>query len=664
MQSDRSAALERDMLKKLAFAYMDEPRIWAQCKDVLRTYKFVREVEPRVKKLAHELSEIPSIGGAPSAEKSISDVWQGAPVSEHVYAPRGYSVSCEKPCIERLEPAKIGEMSYEKRMPVSLTPIVITRRIGHVQNKSILLEVQFKTSHGWKRLIDDRDVFFSARKIVDTAKHGVPVGTHNAAELSRWLSYYEDSNVDNITLGFASGSMGWQGEDDNPTHHGFMCGKRQIGGNGRAIELEGSEGDMAEASELRERGSFDKWLEAVSTVVKFPAIRIAICAALAAPLIAIVEGPNGVIEWAGRTSTGKSTVLKIAQSCWRSATSKLATWNTTIIGIEAAAQFQCDLPLIIDDTSAAVDGGRSQGLGKVIYQLVSGRARGRATRDGGQRTRSKWRTLVLASGETPLGELAKAEGASARVLTFWSSPLGDTSSETGALVSSVMHELGVHSGHAGPRVVQWLCDNRDQWDRIRAHYAEITTKVRNEICSAAAARLAEVIALLECANWVAVQAGCSPWSKGPLYDDPEIVEALRGAMTLATASSDRAYDAWEHALGDAQAKPKSWIPWGESPNEDRDPPGGWLGYYGSGSERSVGDGAEEYAWFPHQLRKVLEQGGYIPEGTLRAWKDLGVLIKPEKSRFTSQVRPQLDRKKLRLVRVRTSYPGHELEEDD
>lgn len=654
MRIDRANALDDDMLDQLACAYADRPKVWAQCKAVLQTYKYVREVEPRVKALVRELANIPSIGGPPKAERSISEIWDKAPISEHVYAPHGYQVSMGRPAIERIEQRMTGDSPYERRVAVSQAPILITRRIGNMQNKTILLEIAFRTHRGWHKTLQDRDTMLSSRKIVDTSKFGLPIASDNALEVVSWLRHFEDQNADHIPLGYASGAMGWQGADDHPTKHGFICGTRQIGGNGRAIELDATEGDMAEAREIREYGNFEHWKEAIHRVAHFSAVRLGIIVALATPLIAVVDGPNGVVEWAGRTSGGKSTILKIAQSCWRSAGYQLSTWNSTSIGLEASAQFLSDLPLFIDDSSTALDGGRSQGLGRVVYQLVGGRARGRATREGGQRVRSRWRTIVLGSGEVPLGELAKAEGASARILSIWSAPFGETTPETGALISDTIHALSENYGFAGPRLVQWLCDNRESWDDLRQLYADTCKTVRETICTPAASRLAEVIALLDVANLVAAKAELLPWDPRSLLEDRDIVNALKNAMNLASASADRAFDAHEYMIGEAQARPKSWIPWGEDPGkDDRDPPGGWLGY------RAL----DEFAFFPSQARKILQQGGFTAEAALRAWKDLGVLRGCEYNRYTSQVRPRVDRSKVRLIRVALSYPGHEIEED-
>ncbi len=659
MLRDRTAALENDMLDRLAHAFNDDPRTWAQCKEVLRNHKFIRDVEHRVKALAREFAQIPSIGGPPQTERSVSEIWDGAPVGKDVYPPQGYEISMANPAIERLQPCTVGDAHYEKRIPVCRTPMLITRRIGHVQMKSLMLEIAYRTDHGWRKLLEDRAVLFNARKIVDTSRFGVPVASDNAMELVTWLRHYEGANSKHIPEGHVSSAMGWQGSDDRPTQHGFLCGTRQLGGNGRAIELEGSDGDMAEAKQFRVHGSFDTWKAVLEGIVHFPAVRLAICAALAPPLIAILGAPNGIVEWSGRTSQGKTTVLKIAQSCWRSGTYDMSTWDATTISVEAAAKFQSDLPLIIDDTKTAGDASRG-GITKVIYQLIAGRARGRANRDGAQRLRGRWRTLAMITGEEPVGEIAKAEGAAARVLSFWSAPFGEISETTGRLIDYSVDQLGLHYGHAGPKVVRWLWDNQDAWDDLRTMYIESTNRVRRQLATPAAARLSEVIALLDCSAYVGMRAGCMPWMEKPLWEYPEVNEAIRRALTLASSSSDRAYDAWEYAISEALSKPKSWIPWGESPpDKERDPSGGWLGYYAIDSADRVG----EHAWFPQQLRKVLTAGGFDPGSAMRAWKDLGVLINPERSRFTSQVRPELSRQKMRLIRVKDQYPGHEIEDD-
>lgn len=664
LQKEGLKALDGDdeLWQQLCDAYADTVGEWAEIRAILKKFSVCAAVEQRVKSMLHKKRNVRQIR-APVARNSVLSVWGDAPVSAESFAPDEYALLAGVPALERVMVKTIAGQQVETRLAVSNDPIVVTRRLGHMQSSEILLEVAWRGTHGrWHRQVFDRDVFMSNRKIVDTSLRGLPVSSVNAPELVRWIQQYERQNQTVLPVGYVTHSMGWQGGADDHTKHGFLCGTRQLGGNGRAIELHGSEGDMADAEELREHGRASSWTTAIGRMAHFPAVRLAIYAALAAPFIAPLEGPNAIVEWAGRTSTGKSTLLRIAQSCWKSANVSLPTWNTTMIGIEAQASAGSDLPLFVDDTAAAVDGGRSQNLGKVIYQLVSGRARGRGAIKGGQRLRSSWRTLVLSTGETPLSELAKAEGAAARVLTFWSAPLGPTSTATAQTSSEVMAELGEHFGHAGPAVVRWLCEHREQWKTLRELAAETARRVRIAIRTPAASRLSEVVGLLEATAFVAHQACGLPWQPQSLLDDKQIVDAITGAVELSSATADRAYLAWEHAIGVAQSRPHSWLWWGTRPgssgvpeeHERRDPPGGWLGYRSVFTDISL---PPRWAWYPHQLRKVLEDGGFNVEGTLRAWKDIDLLVNPDHARFTSVIRPAGDRSQMRMIVVKDEYPG-------
>lgn len=665
LHKDRKAIFKPAILNKLVAAYIDDPGTWLELRDLFRTNKILKEVEPRVKAKAHALQGIPVIGQPDTGEKTIADVWDGiekfCPNADSMYPPPRYKIHDNSPAIERVEMAGSGEARYEKAVPVSLDPIVICRRMGQIQTGQIKLEIAWQTHHGWRKTSAPRDVFFSTRKIVDLASNGIPVASGNAHEVSEWLRHFENHNRHQITEGYASAQMGWQGEEGHPTHHGFLCGRTQIGANGRAIELDGSDGDMADARSIRERGELSKWQAAIARVWRYPSVRIGIFAALATPLIAIVGAPNGIIEFAGRTSRGKTTVLQLAKSCWRSARLDMGTWDTTVVGIEAMIRFQCDMPVFLDETSVAQEGGRNMNIGKAIYKIIAGRDRGRGDRNSQQRVSYTWRTIVLATGETPLGELAKAEGAAARVLTFWAAPFGevDTKTEVGVakykatatLIRETIDACSEHYGHAGPMFVRWLCENRERWDDIIDLYKGISDQARNLVASPAASRLASVVALLHCASKFAAEAGILPCLRQTLMKDDEVRELIVESMKHASKASDRAREAFELVTSEAMSRRSAWIEWNCYPNEhQREPPSGWLGFVKEG---------ERWGWYPNHLRSALIRGGFLPEQIFRAWKDVGLLLACQPDRFTSVCRPHPpgDRRAVRLIVMSDQYPG-------
>jgi putative DNA primase/helicase len=660
-----------DLFERLLDTYADDSIGWTECCAVFKQFRLVRDITRVIKTEVHKRKKIRKIGSGPvTSERLVNTAWPDALVFREAEkigelppeftVPENYVIhphATGEVAIFRVEQRQLSDgTTFNKMFEVSMDPVFITKRVGHIQDNHVFLEVNYRVGQGWRRGFFGREEILDTRQLIKTSSEGMPVGSGNALELCDWLRHFETANYDTLPIGYASSAMGWQGDISNPTKHGFLCGNRQIGGNGKAIQLEGSPGDMADARELKETGTFEAWKEAVQKMIHFPAVRLAIYAALAPPLLAPLDGPNAIVEWSGRTSTGKSTVLQIAQSCWRNAALVLATWNTTAINVEAAAQFTSDLPLIIDDTAAAGD-SRSLPIGKIIYQIISGRARGRANREGKQRERPTWRTVLLSSGETPLSDIAKQEGAAARVLTFWSSPLGETTPETATLVRDTMHALAANSGHAGPRLVNYLCNHREDWPYLRELYSACTHRVRQKICTPAASRLAEVVGLLEVAAYVAHKAGILE-TNGMITDDPAVADLLRRAMTHASSSSDRAYDAWEYALSEADSRPRSWVTWGSYPPEDdRDPNTGWLGW------RNDDEGF--IAWHPPKLRKVLTEGGFTPESIFRAWKDVGLLVKPERDRHTTSCRPvPSERAKKRLIVMKTTYPGHESGPDE
>ena len=38
------------------------------------------------------------------------------------------------------------------------------------------------------------------------------------------------------------------------------------------------------------------------------------------------------------------------------------------------------------------------------------------------------------------------------------------------------------------------------------------------------------------------------------------------------------------------------------------------------------EGADLFAWYPFQLKRVLEDGGYMPEVVMKAWREHGILL--------------------------------------
>lgn len=128
---------------------------------------------------------------------------------------------------------------------------------------------------------------------------------------------------------------------------------------------------------------------------------LAICTALATPLLDIVGGDSGGIHVMGDSQTGKSTTLYVGGSVWGKGArgAQVRQWRATANGLESAAAETSDTVLILDEMGQA----SSNDVADTIYMLANGSGKLRAGKEGGARRSRTWRTMFLSTGEVTLG---------------------------------------------------------------------------------------------------------------------------------------------------------------------------------------------------------------------------------------------------------------------
>jgi len=636
------------LFESVLIAYIADGLEWARCRDVLRELKMIKEWGPKFKSAMHKVRGIREIGEPGPGLPLVIGAWDPpAPVSEYAEIPKGYGVngSGNMAIFQRIE-RTVDHQTVMKDMCVSYDPIIIRRRIRHVDQKKILLELAWLIDKHWHTGIYDRDDVFKRNSLVNAAADGAPVRDDNALDVLKFIGIYEHHNFKNIDTGYASSSMGWKGTTDDPTRDGFLCGNKHMCRTKESknyILRPMGPGDEEEAKTVRGCGSFDAWKAAVAPCGKYPAVRIGFYAGLASVMLPILDAPNAIVEWVKGTSTGKTRVLEVTLSLWRSPRSPLVSWDNTNSNFESKAHLFSGFPLMMDDTKAVTTGQGKKGeeiLGKNIYKYINGIGRGRDQRNGGQRATIKWKGVLFSTGEIPSSDLCRAEGAAARVLSFWTAPWGKHDPETGKLIERVLVELGENYGHAGPAFVQWLHDNRKMWPQLRSAYDETTLKIRDMFDSPAAMRLARVIALLEVTAAAAHMAGIFPWPARSLLEDEEIKRLLTASVAQAESGADDATRAWEHVLSEAESRQTQWIPWGEEPNKNAEPTSGWLGWR---------DATKCLGFNLSKLRQILENGGFSNDAICRALKERGMIASPTKPALYTKVVKLGSGRKVRLV---------------
>ncbi|HVW52735.1 MAG TPA: DUF927 domain-containing protein [Trinickia sp.] len=151
----------------------------------------------------------------------------------------------------------------------------------------------------------------------------------------------------------------------------------------------------ADQDHARERkGSIDEWRACIRLLEANPLPLSIVCFALAAPLLRPFGHSSFSVSIVGQSSSGKSTLLRLAQSLL-TYPQRLATWAGTANGLLARAVDHNDLPFIVDEIGQA----DPRDLSQLIYDLTNGMGKLRAAPDGSAAMPSSVSTIIVTAGE-------------------------------------------------------------------------------------------------------------------------------------------------------------------------------------------------------------------------------------------------------------------------
>ena len=500
-------------------------------------------------------------------------------------------------------------------------PVVISRLFTQVHGTEESVEVAWFQNNSWRIRIVGRGIVATARTIVGLAGFGLPVTSSNASALVDYLLDFMVANQGVLPECRVSNQMGWIGVN---SHTGFLWGTRLILESTAApqqtdqqVTFQGADvGDQQLVDGLHANGTFEGWRDAIAVLACYPRARLALIASLAPPLLKVLAAKNFTFSLAGATSVGKTTALRISASCWgcpdeRSPAAAITTWDATRVFIERALATLNFLPLVIDDTKRA---RRPQDIAQTVYDVTSGRGRGRGTEKGiaGSGT---WQTVMITSGESSLVSFSEDGGTRARVLELWGSPFGERTPESAAVVGRLNESIQQHYGHAGPRFVQHLLQQRDQWVALQNHYQEVRQSYQQRAGdNSVAGRMAEHFAVLHIAEELACHAQILPWAT------QQTAWGLWDEITSETNEADRAAVALRYVVGWCHAHQGDFLP--ASPSRLNVPTTGWVGRWHVTGR--LGE-PECLAIYPHRLEQILKERDFEPTAIRRQWKDRGWL---------------------------------------
>jgi hypothetical protein len=538
-----------------------------------------------------------------------------------------------------------GNASRVFTMPVFISAIL--RDDDDVQHIRISWrQVEPSGKAEWRARIVQQETVSSKTKIERLSRYGMAVNSTNSTKLIAFLAAYMHANAHATPFASATRHLGWQ------KNGAFLWGNRVIeGGQVHRVdegsvekwttrtcvfsEEDDSLGELRKC--YRGSGALKTWRDAMGMMMKHRHARLAVLASFSTPLMEVLSKrscfvPNFAVDFANTTSTGKTTILRLAASVWGNPlenddnTSLIASWGATDSYIERVASIRSHLPLFLDDTKRA----RLGAVPRIVYMVASGQGEGRAT-IGGVQERRRFRTVLISTGEMRLVDFSEDGGTRGRTIQMWGPPLGTPSQETATMIGEVMAVLSTNYGVAGPAFVKWLTSLtpkaleqvREKFEGAREFYVNLAG------ANGAVSRQAPMFALLETTEMLLAAAEVAPWDTST-----SVAREIFSTAASSAKDADRSIDAFNHLREVCASRRSQFF---DIHNTGQfQPTQGWLGRWDKDDEQARVK--TDIFVFRHVVLRLLEEGGFDAKSAIRKWSGDGFVKTTEKDRDTSVVR--------------------------
>lgn len=306
----------------------------------------------------------------------------------------------------------IGDvLYYTKETKDESYEVFISRNTPYVKKKLIDMEngqvyytIRFKDNNKYV----ERDVKASAlvqrRELIKLSDAGLGVTENNARHLINYIDLYikeHDPEVEKVAsrVGYINNQFVLPGATD--------------------IRIVTSGGLNDIVNSFKTKGTLQSYKEDVFDIIKDKsAAAFFLLVSLASPLLKHFDIDPFIVDLHGKTSQGKTTLLRLASSAWGTE-NLVGEWNITKVALERKAAFLNNLPLLLDDTRKA----SPYVLKDAVYQFSGGKSKGRGNVNGIDEEIS-YKNIMLSTGEIALTEYnSEMAGIAARVIGISDIPI-------------------------------------------------------------------------------------------------------------------------------------------------------------------------------------------------------------------------------------------------
>ena len=326
---------------------------------------------------------------------------------------------------------------------VTSTPPFITKCFKDIESLIISYEMSYLKANEVTKFpvqaLDIRD----AKNIINLSSKGLDVDSNNRSELVQFISMF--MRLNNLPTNKTVSRLGHvRGHFIHPL----------IDSDVELIIHE--DGYKRLASAFKTKGTLQDYSDTVFKQVKnSPMAMMVIYASLGSILLNDFDVEPFIEDISGKTSTGKTTVLKVGSSVWGT-NDLISEWNTTKVNVERKASMMNSFPLIYDDTRKAP----VYQLADIVYQFSGGRSKGRGNIHSID-VEKTWKNILISTGETSIVEYDNGKGGmSARVITLQDNPLNDDVD-----LNALYDGLENNYGHLGLAFIE-------QYEKHKVEYKE------------------------------------------------------------------------------------------------------------------------------------------------------------------------------------------------
>ena len=335
-------------------------------------------------------------------------------------------------------------------MTVSSTAMFISRKLLNIEDQTIEYEIS-KYDYSTHKVMP-LDILtgkeLGTNKILKLADKGVDITKLNCKLCIEYLQNFRNENDDEIPVIKKYSGTGWH--------------------DGKFIYPSKDEDYVVVRSNLENiygmKGTEKDWLDGIKKLFDYKFAKFGIGVGLATPLIDILKLPNTLVQFRGRSMSGKTTLLSIISSIYGNPEYYLKNFNATQNAIESLAVEFNYLPFVIDEFQITT---RNE-VKRLAYTIFEGTSRARSSASGRVNDTQNFKTMTIMSGEVSFTNGNAPMGAKRRCIE-----IGDNNIIPSEIAIEMQNLIKNHYGVVGRKWTSYIESHKEiflaEYDRLKSN---------------------------------------------------------------------------------------------------------------------------------------------------------------------------------------------------